>query len=118
MRQWSCRILHRAWGKGWFRCLHCPDFDMRVCDVCGSPEHVKRRIMELSDEQYAKHRAELEGNPVFQKMRMDLDVMRERNIILLNVARDHYPDNHGSLDIHMQPHRMDERGSAAKTSRV
>lgn len=74
--------------------------------------------MELSDEQYAKHRAELEGNPVFQKMRLDLDVMRERNIILLNVARDHCPDNHGSLYIHMQPHRMDERGSVAKTSRV
>lgn len=81
--------------------------------------------MELYPEDRARHRAALEGNPVFQEMRLELEgmaealkIMTERNRILMNIARDHCPDSHGSLYIHMQPNRMNERGSAHKTSRI
>lgn len=74
--------------------------------------------MELSPEQRAQYRAALEGNPVYQELRIRCDILHERNLILMNIARDHCPDRYGSLYIHMQPHRMAEDGAAAKTTRV
>jgi len=63
----------------------------------------------MDAEERAKYRTELEGNPVFQEMRLELEALRERNLILINIARDHCPDKNSMLFIHMQPDRMAER---------
>jgi uncharacterized protein YuzE len=75
-------------------------------------------VAELTPEERTRYRIQLEGNPVFQELRLERDALHEQNILLRSLARDHCPDSHGSLYIHMQPNRMDERGAASKTSAV